>query len=671
MRLAGMLLVAACSAHAADVPPTVTLDARLLAVGVEGAAGVRQVGYFHPGSPVSHLTGFAAYTRPGRVLDPRRLLVTSTANYGASPAQANLPPGSILSLATHLSQPLVVPARFALAGGQASALNGAVQVYTANNAAFVNRRQNPNAITALLPAVSNPRYISVNNAFGRPWFANAPDGIDGPGSSTVTDPNGTPLANPPSVVAGGVFADARTNRVGQRIPGNLLRGAVGTAFLGPSPDGSGFAVFAVAKTDGSLVQVHVRDGVDGLAPPGTLTSLSSSRQQNARLPGAGLIGMAFNWTPQRVLYVADGARDRIVGLTLGDDTQVLKVSGRRDIMAPQLNQPVDLAPAIPETANPHFSTLTTLSGQADLYVANRGDGRVLRVSQTGTVLASADLRLPDGQRVGPGRLTGMAVSADAQRLWLTLAGDSPNYPGRDGLVIEIPAFDAQGAFQPAGRYRAELATLDPAQVGRGQALFHKDFTEADGLGPLFNQTSCVACHNEPTPGGSGLGIDTQGLRVGHLDNASGRFDALLQSGGPVARRHAVAGDTRAHTGPPRRANVTSVRSAPALYGVALIDRIQDQAILAHAVDKGDGIHGRANLVTDANGRTRVGRFGWKADVAGLDVMIATAFTHEMGITSTLLREGDGAPAELDDQVITDLAVFLRTLPLPEPRDVTP
>jgi hypothetical protein len=56
----------------------------------------------------------------------------------------------------------------------------------------------------------------------------------------------------------------------QVIAGALNTGAVGTAFLRPSPDGSCKAVFAVVTADGVIVQEHTRKGFDGLAPAGTV-----------------------------------------------------------------------------------------------------------------------------------------------------------------------------------------------------------------------------------------------------------------------------------------------------------------------------------------------------------------------------------------------------------------
>jgi hypothetical protein len=86
--------------------------------------------------------------------------------------------------------------------------------------------------------------LSINHAFGRLWPANAPYGLRGIGTSSILDPTGIPLAGAPNAQAGGVFAGDLTPRLPtQLLPGALNSGAVGTAFLGRSHDGSGRAVF--------------------------------------------------------------------------------------------------------------------------------------------------------------------------------------------------------------------------------------------------------------------------------------------------------------------------------------------------------------------------------------------------------------------------------------------
>jgi hypothetical protein len=419
------------------------LGARLLAVGVPGASGLSPVGTFLPGGPIHDKPEFAAFTQPGRILAPDRLLVCSESQFGAPRAVSDWPEGSVLSLASGAAQPIVVPGDFASPDGQAVALDGGVQLFTAQSPAFFNAVNNPKAATASLPAVGYPLGISINNAFGRLWFPSAPLGLEGAGVDTICDPDGRPLAGAPSPVAGGVFVGQETNRVPeQAAPGGLGTAAVANAFMGASPDGGGRAVFAVATADGGIVQVHAEKGVDGLAPGGTFTALEVVGPGLAATnrPVATRTAIVFNWVPDQILYVADPLRNEIVALTLEEDGVVFRVRETRRIADPRLSVPIDLAPAVPEVVSPAFASNTTLAGGSDLYVANRGDGTVVRLDQDGHVLAVRQVDVPGLGRLGAGRLNGIAVSADAQRIWLAVSGTIPGYPGLEGAVVEAPAF---------------------------------------------------------------------------------------------------------------------------------------------------------------------------------------------------------------------------------------
>ncbi len=320
-------------------PKTFHLQARIVAVGLPGVAGVRQVGRFHSGGPIPGNPEFLMTTAAGRVLDPERVMVAVGSNFGAPLGSALHAAGSVLSIDPRggpSGATLIVPKTFGKSGGT-SAAGGAILLYTSQSPAFQNRHFNARARTADFAAASGPRYLSMNNAFGRPWIANAPQGLSGAGSVTVVDPDGRPLDNAPSGAAGGVFAGRATDREWspvaqpsnfiakalnyrvsrQLTPGSLNHGALGTAFLGASPDGSGFAVFAVVGGDGAVVQAHVQDGIDGLAPPDTVGLRGDD--------DGAVIGMAFKWNPDRVLYVADPARDRLVLLHLDDDRRHFKV----------------------------------------------------------------------------------------------------------------------------------------------------------------------------------------------------------------------------------------------------------------------------------------------------------------------------------------------------------
>jgi hypothetical protein len=674
--------------------PNYVLQARVVAVGVRDVGGVRQVGFFHAGGPIAGNPEFLLKTRPGRVLDPGRILVASGSNFGAPLASPKHAPGSILSIDPQATSTVVVAPHFATdvtrANGAGKSTNPALQLFSAQSSAYANHVYNRRARTADEPAVSNPRYISINNAFGRPWFASSPFGAGGAGASSVLDPDGRPLDNAPSDIAGGVFAGTITDRIstpvapprsrppglidkwlryrasGQLTAGSLSHGALGTAFLGASPDTTGFAVFALVLGDGSLVQVHVQDGVDGLAPPDTIAPLADA---------VSVAGMAFRWIPDRALFVADRARDRIAVLELSDDGRHFKLDRVRHLSAPELKAPIDLAAAVPEVANPRFSSHTTLAANSDLYVANRGDGSLLRISPNGRVLARAQVQVEGIGVIGPDRLRAVAVSADAQRIWLTLEGELPQHRGYEGLVLEVAAFDGNGPYRQA----PVTAPIDPRLeiAGTGAQLFAREFSPGEGLGPLFNQRSCVACHNEPSTGGFSSKETNFALRVAR-STASGRVEPLGDAHGSVARRHSARellgeeaerqGDRSAPlAGIPRDANVVSIRMPLALYAVGTLDVIPDAAILAHAVSKGDGIRGRPNRVRDATGELRVGRYGWKADIAHLDEMVANALATELGITTPLAAsDSRGASDGVDDDggIVRALVAYLKSLALP-------
>jgi len=205
-RLATSLLfiLAPLCTSLADEPSLII--GQVKAVGVVGASAVAQVGFFHPGGPIHDKPAFAAFTEAGRVIDKDRVLVVSSSNFGAPRAIPDAPEGAVLSL--DLGGPtLVIPPDFAAAGNQVSIADGRIQLFAAQSPAFVNSLHTPGAASAKYPTVSNPLGISINNAFGRLWFANAPLGADGTGTESIADPTGEPLAGAPSHDMGPALTD--------------------------------------------------------------------------------------------------------------------------------------------------------------------------------------------------------------------------------------------------------------------------------------------------------------------------------------------------------------------------------------------------------------------------------------------------------------------------------
>lgn len=186
--------------------------------------------------------------------------------------------------------------------------------------------------------------------------------------------------------------------------------------------------------------------------------------------------------------------------------------------------------------------------------------------------------------------------------------------GNQGFGLPLP-----------GLNRSELAAFNA-----GLEEFLRAETLESGLGPIFNDVSCVACHNGPTPGGASDRLVT---RFGRL--ANGVFDPLESLGGSLMQ--ALAIDPAVREVVPPQANVVAHRQSTPLFGMGLMEAIPDALLRQNAArPKPDGVRGRVSEVVDvATGQHRVGRFGWKAQQATLLAFAGDAYLNEMGITSRL------------------------------------
>ena len=187
------------------------------------------------------------------------------------------------------------------------------------------------------------------------------------------------------------------------------------------------------------------------------------------------------------------------------------------------------------------------------------------------------------------------------------------------------------AIAKVGRFAVPLPGLSEAQKSlftNGQTEFLNTETVESGLGPIFNDVSCVACHFQ---GGAGGASRTLVTRFGRVTN--GVFDPLAELGGPLLQRRAIAPAYLEVV--PREANVVAHRMTTPLFGAGLIEAIPDATISANVSgNKPDGVKGRTALVTDPVSKlVRIGRFGWKSQHATLDGFAADAYLNEMGITS--------------------------------------
>lgn len=444
--------------QAARAQVTTKVGARVIAINIPGASAISQVGTFlnNPVPPAcAHPipTLFASYIQPGAVLDPNRILVGSQSNFGAPLAIGAGAEGSFLSIDPNGKSILSVPPNFAQSqsGGQSSTLGGAVQMFSANSPHWYNAFNNPGANTANYTGVSNPLGLSNNNAFGRLWPANAPFGDAGVGSSSILDPTGQPLKGPPNKLIGGVYAGNLTNRnvvatpqQPQVIQGSLSTGAVGTALLGPSPDPTCKAVFAVVTADGAIVQEHTFYGLDGLAPAGTVQPLLGHNwdaPNNMVEPRLGVLMNPYTATPGAgwQLFVSEPFNNTIavINLVVSGHNPLYRVFGLgavSRISSSSLKLPVDLAPVQRDADSISWASNTTLDDGSDFYVANRGNNTIVRMRQDGTVVGVRSVALDSP--VNNASLNGIATSTDGKMIYVTFTIPS----NIQGGVLALPTF---------------------------------------------------------------------------------------------------------------------------------------------------------------------------------------------------------------------------------------
>jgi CxxC motif-containing protein (DUF1111 family) len=264
-------------------------------------------------------------------------------------------------------------------------------------------------------------------------------------------------------------------------------------------------------------------------------------------------------------------------------------------------------------------------------------------------------------------------------LALTLAA-SAVAAGCEALLTEAP--------DPADLFDAPLDGLTPAQLvafAKGDAEFGRAFTPAAGLGPIFNNRACAACHSG----------DGRGRPENALVRFSRGLDPVPELGGPQIQDRALPGAQPEQL--PAGVDV-SVRLPPPVFGVGLIEAIPDSTILALADSldaDGDGISGRPSWVrapdfvpgTEPGGGPglHLGRFSRKAQVSSLLQQVVEAYHQDIGVTTDFLptenvnpQAGPGAEAadrvpdpELPAATVMAVVNYLRMLAPPAPGADTP
>jgi CxxC motif-containing protein (DUF1111 family) len=208
----------------------------------------------------------------------------------------------------------------------------------------------------------------------------------------------------------------------------------------------------------------------------------------------------------------------------------------------------------------------------------------------------------------------------------------------------------RAAASPAfGAALAELDASSRSDFEEGQSEFSAVETPDGGLGPIFNDSSCAACH---TAGGIGGASETSVTRYGRL--VGGKFDDLAALGGSLLQARAI--DPAALEKVPAEASIVVKRITTPLFGAGLIEAIADETIELNARrSHHDGVRGRVSRVLDvASGTLRVGRFGWKAQQATLLAFAGDAYLNEMGVTSRLFPTENAPNGRADLLVKFDL-----------------
>jgi len=222
--------------------------------------------------------------------------------------------------------------------------------------------------------------------------------------------------------------------------------------------------------------------------------------------------------------------------------------------------------------------------------------------------------------------------------------------------------------------------------------------KGDGLGPVFNERSCVACHFQGGVGGGG--DSSQNVTAFEIHPVPGRPEVM----DGMIHRFALSKDCReSRTGlndffavvpggvkivgtcfvetrdfdPVRTQSINPT----ALYGAGWIDRISAKTIVHQSRRKAlqaigkeiladlEGVKpGRVRVLADG----RIGKFGWKAQFATLEEFVASACSNELGLGTPLMEQAkpyahqaeSKVDRDLDPKQFRSLVAFVDTLPRP-------
>jgi len=233
------------------------------------------------------------------------------------------------------------------------------------------------------------------------------------------------------------------------------------------------------------------------------------------------------------------------------------------------------------------------------------------------------------------------------------SGSQPSNPDDDPIVTAATQED-DGASGPHVNAVTEAPTgFDGLPNGNCSAAEFRatglTFSEVeafeDGMGPTFNNTSCISCHESPRGtaeahddntntkvfGGSGSQITE--LRAGHFNGIS----FVDHPGGSLINDRANDRSIQEHILSGNE--VQTLRLTLSIAGDGFVEAINSNTLAAIAAAQPAAQRGTLIQVPvlEATGQTRAGRFGWKNQNSSLLSFAADAYLNEMGITNRLLK----------------------------------
>jgi CxxC motif-containing protein (DUF1111 family) len=248
----------------------------------------------------------------------------------------------------------------------------------------------------------------------------------------------------------------------------------------------------------------------------------------------------------------------------------------------------------------------------------------------------------------------------------------------EGTGVHVNAVtEAPTGFTGATNGFVPQADMDSARAG-----FEAAEVFEDGIGPVFNNISCVSCHGNPFFGNGASQITE--LRAGHFNGIT----FVDHPGGSLINDRATDRSIQEHilTGN----EVRTLRLTLATNGDGFVESIDSNTLAAISNNQPAAQRGTVIQVAvlEAGGAVRVGRFGWKNQNASLLSFAADAYLNEMGLTNRLLDtentsngnnvqggpfDGKGDPrgvGEDDENDIDEFAEFMRAQKAPPRGPIT-